>query len=138
MEKNIIKGAVAGVATAFTYLFGAWDMALKVLVTLMLLDYGTGVLRGWVSKELSSNIGLVGIARKGLILAVLIVAGSLDRLIGGDDWVFRTLVCYFYIANEGISIIENCGAMGAPIPEPLMEALVQLKSGNKKDIKKSK
>jgi len=60
----------------------------------------------------------------------------LDRLINTGSWVFRTLVCYFYIANEGISILENCAQLGLPIPDKLKEALVQLKEGNKKEIVK--
>lgn len=134
MDKNIFNGVIAGIATLFTYLFGAWDVALSVLVLFMILDYATGVLRGYVNKELSSDVGLKGIARKAVIFVVLIVAVSLDRLMNTGTWVFRTLVCYFYIANEGISLIENCGALGLPIPEKLQDALIQLKEGNKKDI----
>ena len=134
MDKNIFNTIIAAIATIFTYLFGVWDIALTALVTFMLLDYATGVLRGYINKELSSDVGLKGIARKAVIFVVLIVAVSLDRLMNTGSWVFRTLVCYFYIANEGISLIENCGALGLPIPEKLQEALIQLKEGNKKDV----
>lgn len=134
MDKNIFNTIIAAIATVFTYLFGSWDIALSVLVLFMLLDYATGVLRGYINKELSSDVGLKGIARKTVIFVVLIVAVSLDRLMNTGTWVFRTLVCYFYIANEGISLIENCGALGLPIPTKLQDALIQLKEGNKKDI----
>ena len=60
------------------------------------------------------------------------MAVLLDRLINTGTWVFRTLVCYFYIANESISLLENCSALGLPIPEQLKDALIQLKEGNKK------
>ncbi|WP_291568521.1 phage holin family protein [Clostridium sp. UBA2485] len=137
MEKeNLIKTIVASIGTAFTWLFGTWDTAIGILILFMVLDYITGLLRGYINKELSSNIGLKGIARKAVIFVVLIVAVSLDRLINTETWVFRTLVCYFYIANEGISLLENCATLGLPIPEKIKEALLQLKEGNKKEIRK--
>ena len=131
---NQIKVFIATIGTLFTWLFGAWDTALVVLIVFMLLDYGTGVLRGYINKELSSDVGLKGIARKAVIFIVLIVAVMLDRLLNTGNWVFRSLVCYFYIANEGISLLENCASLGLPIPEKLKDALAQLKEGNKKDI----
>ena len=137
MEKeNLLKTIVASVGTGLTWFFGTWDLALQILITLMVLDYLTGWMRGYLNKELSSDVGLKGIARKGVIFVVLIVAVSLDRLLNVDKWIFRTLVCYFYIANEGLSILENCGSLGLPIPEKIKEALLQLKEGNKKEIKK--
>lgn len=136
MEKgNIFKTIIASVGTGFTWLFGAWDLALEVLVLFMILDYTTGLLRGYVNKELSSDIGLKGIARKAVIFIVLIVAVALDRLLNTGNWLFRTLVCYFYIANEGLSLLENCGSLGLPIPAKILEALAQLKDGEKKGIK---
>lgn len=137
MEKeNLIKIIIASVGTTFTWLFGTWDLALQILVCFMIMDYATGVLKGMVNKELSSDIGLKGIARKAVIFVVLIVAVMLDRLLNTDNWVFRTLVCYFYIANEGISLLENCAQLGLPIPEKIKDTLIQLKEGNKKEIKR--
>lgn len=137
MEKeNIIKTIIAAVGTALTWLLGAWDTALIVVIAFMVLDYITGLIKAYVNKVISSDIGLKGIARKSLILIVLIVAVMLDRLLNTGTWLFRTLVCYFYIANEGISILENCAQLGVPIPEKLKEALIQLKEGNKKEIVK--
>jgi toxin secretion/phage lysis holin len=137
MDKgNLIKTIVAAAATGISYLFGQWDLALQILILFMILDYATGVLRAYVNKELSSNIGLKGIARKAVIFIVLIVAVALDRLLETTGaWIFRTLVCYFYVANEGLSLVENCGSLGLPIPEKIKEALVQLKDGNKKELK---
>ena len=129
------KSIVAAIGTYLTWLFGAWDTPLGVLILFMVLDYATGVLRGYVNKELSSDVGLKGIARKAVIFVVLIVAVALDRLLGTGQWVFRTLTCYFYIANEGLSLIENCGALGLPIHPRIKDALVQLKEGNKKEIR---
>ncbi|MEW8993120.1 holin family protein [Clostridium sp.] len=131
---NYIKVIVMALGTGITWLLGTWDIALKVLIAFMILDYGTGLLRAWINKEVSSDVGLKGIARKAVIFVVLIVAVMLDRLLNTGTWVFRTLVCYFYICNEGISLLENCAGLGVPIPERLKDALVQLKDGEKKEL----
>jgi toxin secretion/phage lysis holin len=131
---NYIKVIVMAIGTGITWLLGTWDTALVVLIVFMGLDYGTGLLRAWINKEVSSNVGLKGIARKAVIFVVLIVAVMLDRLLNTGTWVFRTLVCYFYIANEGISLLENCAGLGLPIPEQIKDALVQLKDGEKKEL----
>ncbi|MDG6888203.1 phage holin family protein [Clostridium perfringens] len=135
MEKlfDYIKLLVIALGTCFTWLFGVWDIPLVVLVVFMVLDQLTGVIRGYVNKELSSDVGLKGIARKCVILIILIVAVMLDRLLNTGSWMFRTMVAYFYIANEGISLLENCASLGAPIPEKLKHALIQLKEGKKKE-----
>lgn len=129
MEKlfDYIKLLVMALGTGLTWLLGVWDMPLITLVIFMILDQLTGVIRGYVNKDLSSDVGLKGIARKCVILIVLIVAVSLDRLLNTGSWMFRTMVAYFYIANEGISLLENCASLGAPIPEKLKNALIQLK-----------
>ncbi|WP_294376865.1 holin family protein [uncultured Clostridium sp.] len=129
------KTFIAIIGTALTWLFGAWDTPLGILVLFMALDYLTGVLRGYINKDLSSNVGLHGIARKAVIFVVLIVAVALDRLLNMGNWLFRSLVCYFYIANEGLSLLENCASLGLPIPDKILDALVQLKDGEKKEIK---
>ncbi|MBS6042013.1 MAG: phage holin family protein [Clostridium baratii] len=135
MEKlfDYIKLLVMALGTGLTWLMGVWDMPLITLVIFMILDQLTGVIRGYVNKDLSSDVGLKGIARKCVILIVLIVAVSLDRLLNTGSWMFRTMVAYFYIANEGISLLENCASLGAPIPEKLKNALIQLKEGKKKE-----
>lgn len=126
-EKEIFNSIVAVLGCFLSYIFGSWDTCLMVLVSFMLIDYLTGVIGGIIQKKLSSHIGFVGILRKSTIILVLIVAVLLDRLLNGGTWVFRTLVCYFYIANEGISIIENAGKCGIPLPQKLIEVLEQLK-----------
>lgn len=133
-NESTIKYLTAIIGTTFTWLFGAWDTALTVLICFMILDYVTGVMRAFINKEVSSNIGLIGIARKSLILVVLIVGVLLDRLLNAGTWVFRTLIAYFYIANEGISLLENCVGLGLPIPQKLQDTLIQLKEGNKKEL----
>lgn len=136
MNKGFFNILVSGIATLFTWLFGNWDMAVAGLITFMALDYATGLAKGWVFKTLSSDTGLKGLTRKGLIFVVLAVAVVLDRLTGTGQWVFRTAVCYFYIANEGLSLLENCAQLGLPLPDKLKDALIQLKNGGKKEESK--
>lgn len=125
MEK-VFNSVVAVTATFFTYLFGGWDIALIVLVAFMVLDYVTGVIWAYIQKTLNSEIGFKGLIKKCMILVVLVVAVLLDRMINSGTAVFRTLVCYFYIANEGISLLENVSNLGLPIPDKLKVALEQL------------
>jgi toxin secretion/phage lysis holin len=98
-----------------------------VLVMFMALDYILGFIKGKVNNNLNSKTGFKGLAKKSAILVVLIVAVCLDRLIGNGTWVFRTLVCYFYIANEGLSILENCSQIGIKVPVQIQNALEQLR-----------
>lgn len=123
-----IKFAGAGVGTFATYMFGGFDDALIFLIIVMSLDFITGLLKSWVLQTMSSQLGYKGITKKVLIFFVLIIATQLDRLTGVSEPLFRTLVCWFYIANECISIFENCGELGVPIPEKLKDALAQIKS----------
>ena len=123
-------GAVVG--TLFTFLFGKWEIGLQILVACMILDYTLGLMCGTKNKNLSSDIGFKGLKKKFTIIIILILAVLLDRL--GQGWVFRTLVIYFYVAMEGLSILENATVLGVPFPEKLKDLLVQLRDGNKKDI----
>lgn len=125
MEKYF-NGIVAILATFFTYLFGSWDLALQVLIVFMILAYGTGVLYAYLTNQLNSEVGFKGLVKKCMILVVLIIGVMLDRIVGNGTWVFRTLVAYFYIANEGISLLENVGNIGIPIPNKIRNALEQL------------
>lgn len=129
MEKYF-NGIVAILATFFTYLFGSWDLALQVLIVFMILDYGTGVLYAYLTNQLNSEVGFKGLVKKCMILVVLIIGVMLDRIVGNGTWVFRTLVAYFYIANEGISLLENVGNIGIPIPNKIRNALEQLNKDN--------
>lgn len=132
MDK-VFNSVVAVIATIFTYLFGGWDTAIVVLITFMVMDYITGVLYAWNTKTVSSEVGLKGLSKKFLIILILIGAVALDRLMSNGAWVFRTLVCYFYIANEGISLLENAGNLGLPVPEKLKAALAQLRDKESED-----
>lgn len=127
---NIFNSVVAVIATFFTWIFGTWDIAIAILIIFMVLDYLTGVIVAYQNRTLNSEVGFKGLIKKCMILVILIVAVMLDRLLNTGTWVFRTLVCYFYIANEGISLLENVSNLGVKIPEKLKDALEQL---NKED-----
>jgi toxin secretion/phage lysis holin len=116
----------AGIGTLLTWLFGGWEKGLQILIVFMILDYVMGLMCGYKSKSLSSKIGFKGLKKKFTILIILILAVLLDRLLG-QEWIFRTLVIYFYVAMEGISILENAAKLDVPIPGKLKEALIQLR-----------
>lgn len=118
------------ICTVLTYLFGGWDVALIVLIVFMVIDYITGVSVAVINKTLNSETGAKGLLKKLSIIMMLIVGVLLDRLINDGAWVFRTLVAYFYIANEGISIIENLSLLGVPVPKKIKQILEQLQSDN--------
>lgn len=115
----------AGLGTLFTWLFGGWEVGLQILVACMVLDYIMGLMCGYKDDNLSSKIGFNGLKRKFTILIILILAVLLDRLLG-QEWIFRTVVIYFYVAMEGLSILENAAKLDVPIPRKLKDALVQL------------
>ena len=127
--ENKIGVIGAGIGTLFTWLFGGGEVGLQILITCMALDYITGLMCGYKDKELSSRVGFNGLKRKFTILIILILAVLLDRLIG-QEWIFRTIVIYFYVAMEGLSILENAARLDVPIPEKLKNALIQLQEGD--------
>lgn len=127
-SKTIFNSIFACIGTFLTWIFGGWDLAIQILVSFMVIDYITGVIVAYINKEIDSKVGFRGICKKLLIMVVLIVSVLLDRLFG-QGWIFRTIVCYFFIANEGISILENIGKCGIPLPSKLMDKLIQLKEG---------
>ena len=134
MEKVWDK-AVRGLAAcggAIAGMMGGWDPLLRVLITLMAADYVTGLLVAMMGKStkteyggLSSKVGAIGLARKGLMLMVVLVAALMDSVMGTGSAMCRDAACWFYIANEGISILENAGLAGAPYPAKLKELLGQ-------------
>nr|DAV68084.1 MAG TPA: holin [Caudoviricetes sp.] len=116
-----------------SYLLGGWDIILTTLAIFMVLDYITGMIASFIEKTWNSEKGCVGLIKKGTIVLLVILAVFLDRLITGDKWVFRTVICMFYIANEGLSIVENCSRIGLPLPKRLLDALEQLRKDNDTD-----
>ena len=134
-NQHIVNTTIGILGTIITYLLGGWDVCLVILAIFIGLDYMTGVIDAYMNRLVNSRTGFRGLLRKAEIFIVLVVATLLDRLINQGTWIFRTLVCYYYIANEGISILENVGKCGVPLPTKLFDALEQLKGGkpNEKD-----
>lgn len=134
--KNIVQITFSGIATVLSFLFGGMDIALEVLLVVMILDYITGILKAWINGTLDSRIGKKGIIKKIGYLTLVVLAVCLDHL-AGETGAIRTLVIYFFVANEGISIVENWGAIGLPLPKILIDKLQQLKGddGNEPSIK---
>lgn len=133
MWERIIKGA-AMVAGAITGLYGGWGPMLTVLLVMMCIDYVTGVLVAVTGRSdktegggLSSKAGFIGLAKKGFIMLIILLATLLDRAAGNSVLVFQTAAACYYIANEGLSILENAARMGIPFPEALRTALEGMK-----------
>lgn len=127
--KNTICAIGGAVLTAASYLFGGLDTALLTLAIVMALDYITGICKAYKHKELNSKTGFLGILKKFGYFVIVALAVIIDRM-AGDTGAIRTLVIYFFVANDGLSILENWGAMGLPLPNKLFEVLEQLKSDN--------
>ena len=127
--KNFINFVTGTLATALVYFLGGWDIALQVLVTVVILDYITGVCKAISDKKVNSSVGLKGIVKKIGYFIIVAVSVILDR-ITGNTGAIRTLVIYFFVANEGISILENWGGMGLPLPKKIFDVLEQLKNEN--------
>ena len=124
--KTIINNVISILATYFIYLVGGIDVAFISLIVVMALDYITGVMSAIYNKKLNSKIGYKGILKKASYLLVIALGVILDKLLGQTGSV-RTLVIYFFVANDGISIIENVSEMNIPLPKKLKELLEQLK-----------
>lgn len=125
--KTIINFITGTLLTTIVYFLGGWDIALQALLIMISLDYVTGVLKAIHNKKLNSHIGLKGIIKKVGYLIIVTVCVLLDRTVG-DTGTIRTLVIYFFVANEGISVIENWSKMGLPIPKIVSQTLEQLKN----------
>lgn len=126
-ETTTTKSLCVAVGTCGVALLGGWDSILQALVAMMILDYITGVSAAFSTNRLDSKIGLQGIIRKVTMLLVVVMAGFLDLALGMQDPLLRTVVIMFFIANEGLSMLENAAAIGVPIPKRLVEALEALK-----------
>ena len=109
------------------WFLGGFDGFLYALVAFVVLDYITGVMLAALEKRLSSEIGAKGIFKKVLIFALVGIAHIVDSHIIGDGSVVRTAVIFFYLSNEGVSILENSSKIGLPIPEKLKDVLFQLR-----------
>lgn len=127
-EKGIkLLAAGLGVIAGF---FGEWSAALTILVVMMAVDYLTGVLLAVTGRSpktegggLSSKVGFIGLAKKGFIMLIVLIATLLDKAIGNTAMVFQTATVFYYIANEGLSILENADLMDVPFPAFIRQRL---------------
>lgn len=143
---NNIKASVLGflgiLGSVAAHYLGGWDMALQTLIIFMAIDYITGLTVAGVFKKsgksengaLESRAGWKGLCRKGMTLLIVLVAAQLDLVAGTD--VIRNAAIIAYIVNETISIIENAGLMGVPIPSIIRKALDMLtKQAEESEVK---
>jgi toxin secretion/phage lysis holin len=127
-ENEVLKLLFAGLGSFLASLFGGFDVLLQTLLIFMVLDYITGMIKAIKKKKLSSHIGYWGGIKKLGILCVIVISYRADVMLGKD--FLRNGACIFYIANEGISILENIAIIGVKVPKKLKEVLIQLNKEN--------
>lgn len=130
---NVIQMVFAVIGGWLGYFMGGYDGFLYALIIFVVVDYLLGVMCAVFDKQLSSEIGAKGIFKKVVIFSLVGIAHVIEQNIVGDGSAIRTAVIFFYLSNEGISIIENATRLGLPIPEKLRNILEQLKDGGDKD-----
>ena len=123
---NLIQCIFSVLGRYIGYFIGGRDNLLIALIVFMVTDYITGIMCAIADKKLSSSIGFKGICRKVLILIMVGIANLLDLHIIGTGSVLRTAIIFFYLSNEGVSLIENAGHLGLPVPKKIKEVLEQL------------
>jgi len=124
---NTIQFILTAIGAYLGLMIGGWDGFSNALVTFVIIDYITGVMAAIIEKRLSSDVGARGIFKKVLIFCLVAVGHIIDTKIIGSGSVVRSAVIFFYLSNEGISIVENAGKIGLPIPQKLKDILEQLK-----------
>lgn len=117
------------------YFLGGCDGLLYALIAFVVIDYITGVMCAVTDKKLSSTVGFKGICRKVLIFLLVGIANALDVQVIGSSSVLRTAVIFFYISNEGVSLLENAAHLGLPVPDRIKTVLEQLHNRAEKEDK---
>ncbi len=123
---NTIQMIVAVLGGYIGYFLGGWDGFLYALVAFVVIDYITGLMVAVLEKRLSSAVGFRGIFKKVVLFSLVAVGHIIDSRLIQSEGVVRTAVIFFYLSNEGISILENTAKIGLPIPEKLKAVLEQL------------
>ena len=123
---NTIQLVFSALGGWIGYFLGGCDGLLYALIAFVVIDYITGVMCAITDKKLSSAVGFKGIFRKVLIFLLVGIANVIDVEVIGTGAVLRTAVIFFYISNEGVSLLENAGHLGLPIPEKIKTVLEQL------------
>ena len=126
---NTFQAVIAALGGWLGYFLGGCDGLLYALIVFVVLDYITGVLCAIADRRLSSAVGFKGICRKVLIFALVGIANILDVHVIGTGCVVRTATIFFYISNEGVSILENAANLGLPVPKKVKEVLKQPHEG---------
>ena len=121
----------SGCLSLIIYLIGGYDILIKTLLVMMVIDYITGIMKGYKNKNINSNIAYRGLRKKVMVLFIVMAASQMDVILQGVG--IRTLVLIFYVATEFLSILENAAILGIPIPEKLKLALEQCR--DKQNIK---
>lgn len=135
---NTIQLVFAAVGGWLGYFLGGCDGLLYALLAFVVADYLTGVMCAIADKKLSSEVGFKGICRKVLIFILVGIANILDVQVIGTGSVLRTAIIFFYISNEGVSLLENAGHLGLPYPDKLKAVLEQLHDRAETDDKEDK
>lgn len=130
---NAIQMVFTAIGGWLGYFLGGCDGLVVALVVFVVADYLTGVMCAISEKKLSSEVGFRGICRKVLIFILVGIANILDVQVIGTGSVLRTAIIFFYISNEGISLLENAGRLGLPIPEKLKLVLEQMHNESEKE-----
>ena len=128
---NAVKSILAAFCAVFGFVFGDFNGLMIALVALIVLDYISGVIAAAVEKKLSQEVGAKGIAKKIFMLLIVAVANIVDINVIGEGHVLKSVTVVFYIANECISLIQNAGRLGVPVPKKLLDVLEQLKNKDK-------
>lgn len=128
-----MQTVIAALGGWLGWFLGGMDGFLYALIIFVIVDYITGIMVAIINRELSSEIGARGIFKKVLIFIFVAVAHIIDSRLIGEGSVIRTAVIFFYLSNEGISIIENSARIGLPVPEKLKDVLTQLHGKSKGD-----
>ena len=123
---NWIQLALSAVGGALGWFFGGMDGLIYALLVFVIADYITGVMCAIADKKLSSEVGFKGICKKVLIFVMVGIGHIMDTYLIGNGEVLRTAVIFFYCSNEGVSMLENAGHLGLPIPAKLKDILEQL------------
>lgn len=130
---NTIQLIFAGIGGWLGYFLGGCDGLLYALIAFVVIDYITGVMCAIANHTLSSEVGFKGICRKVLIFLLVGIANILDIHVIGSGSVLRTAVIFFYISNEGVSLLENVAHLGLPVPEKIKTVLEQLHDRSTKE-----
>ncbi|MGR6117294.1 phage holin family protein [Aeribacillus composti] len=121
--ENIIKYVSAGIGAFVSFMFGGWSPLLSILLAFVVIDYVSGFVAAGIEGKLNSSTGMKGIAKKVAVFFVVAVAHMMDVALGYDGHILRDATIFFFLANEALSILENAGRIGVPIPGALKKAI---------------